>query len=260
MSAAYDAWQSLRSLTAARIALGRTGGSLPTRELLAFGTAHAEARDAVHAPLDENRLVAALEPFVGPVLRLTTDVVDRAEYLRRPDLGRRLSTASRQQVRNVVRPTEDFDLAVVVADGLSAPAVVQHAPDLLATLCQRLTAEGWRIAPVVLIRSGRVAVADEVGELLQARMALVLLGERPGLGTADSLGAYFVHGPRVGRTDAERNCVSNIRPGGLPLAQAADTLHYLLTSSRTRRLSGVALKDERGLERLSGGAAELNLE
>jgi ethanolamine ammonia-lyase small subunit len=251
----FDAWQSPRRLTAARIALGRTGGSLPTRELLAFGQAHAQARDAVHAPFDEERLTADLQPLGLEILRLATDAVDRTEYLRRPDLGRRLDAASRETLRQVVRPVDGFDLAVTLSDGLSAPAVIAQTPELLQELLPRLTTDGWRIAPLVIVRHGRVAVSDEVGELLGARISLVLLGERPGLGSADSLGAYFVHGPRPGWTDAERNCVSNIRPAGLPIPQAADTLHYLLSASRTRRLSGVQLKDDRGLSLLKNKTA-----
>lgn len=254
-----DAWQSLRQFTAARIALGRTGGSLPTRELLAFGQAHAQARDAVHAPFDEDQLTADLQPLGFDILRLATDAGDRNEYLRRPDRGRQLDAASRESLQQIMRPAESFDLAVTLSDGLSAPAVIAQAPALLQDLLPRLTADGWQIAPLVIVRRGRVAVSDEVGELLGARLALILLGERPGLGTADSLGAYFVHHPRPGRTDAERNCVSNIRPAGLPIAQAADTLHYLLTAARTKRLSGVQLKDDRGLAGLSAESAPKSL-
>ncbi len=253
--APFDAWQSLRQFTAARIALGRTGGSLPTRELLAFGQAHAQARDAVHAPFDEHRLAGALRPLGFEVLRLATDAVDRAEYLRRPDLGRRLDAAGRESLQQTVHPADGFDLAVILSDGLSAPAVIAQAPALLQELLPRLASEGWRIAPLIIVRHGRVAVSDEVGGILAARIALILLGERPGLGSADSLGAYFVHDPRPGRTDAERNCVSNIRPEGLPIAQATDTLHYLLTAARTKRLSGVPLKDDRGLAALKNDAA-----
>lgn len=254
-----DAWQSLRQLTAARIALGRSGGSLPTRELLAFSQAHAQARDAVHAPFEEDQLAADLRPLGLEVLRLATDASDRTEYLRRPDRGRRLNSASRETLQQVARPAEGFDLAVVLSDGLSAPAVNAQAPVLLQRLLPRLTDDSWRIAPLLIVRHGRVAVSDEVGELLGARLALILLGERPGLGSADSLGAYFVHAPRPGRTDADRNCVSNIRPAGLPIAQAADTLHYLLTTSRTKRLSGVPLKDDRGLTALRAEPAPKSL-
>lgn len=254
-----DAWQSLRELTAARIALGRAGGSLPTRELLAFSQAHAQARDAVHAPFDEDRLATELQPLGLDILRLATDATNRTEYLRRPDLGRRLDTASRESLQQIPHPEDGFDLAVILSDGLSAPAVIAQAPELLAGLLPRLTTEGWRVAPLAIVRHGRVAVSDEVGELLNARIALILLGERPGLGTADSLGAYFVHYPRPGRTDAERNCVSNIRPAGLPIAPAADTLHYLLTAARTKRLSGVHLKDDRGLVALNAASVPKSL-
>jgi len=242
-----DPWSFLRDATVARIALGRSGGSLPTRELLDFSLAHARARDAVHVPFDADALAAAFVAAGLPAIVAKSAATDRETFLRRPDLGRRLDEASREHVAHLKRADPLFDLALVVSDGLSAPAAMRHAPPLAIRLVEQLQSDGWAMPPIIVVRHGRVAIEDEIGELLSARLSLILLGERPGLGAPDSLGAYFVFDPRVGRTDAERNCVSNVRPEGLPIDAAAETLRYLLSESRTRRLSGVALKDERGL-------------
>ena len=241
-----DPWIGLRAHTAARIALGRAGGSLPTRELLDFNLAHARARDAVQAELDLTRLAGALAPLGLPLVTLASAAGTRLAYLQRPDLGRRLAPDSREELQRLAANAGAPDLVVIVSCGLSAPAAQRQAPPLLNLLIPRLHAEQWQLAPLVIVPRGRVAIEDEIGELLQARLALILLGERPGLSSPDSLGAYLVHTPRPGRTDADRNCVSNIRPEGLSLDAAAETLHYLLTASRVRGLSGIALKDERG--------------
>jgi ethanolamine ammonia-lyase small subunit len=238
-----DPWHPLRALTAARIALGRAGSSLPTRAHLDFQLAHARARDAVHHPADLDAVAAALDAAPFTRLCVTTRCADAGTYLKRPDLGRRLDDASRAVVRDV-RVDDGWDLAIVVADGLSGFAVERHAAPLAIELARRLGGEGWRIAPVAVVRHGRVAVGDEIGELCGASLVVVLIGERPGLSAPDSLGAYLTWGPRVGRTDAERNCVSNIRPDGLPVPQAADKLCWLLRESRRRQGSGVALKDD----------------
>jgi ethanolamine ammonia-lyase small subunit len=240
-----DPWEQLRSLTTARIALGRTGGSLPTRELLDFRLAHARARDAVHAPFDAADFAERLRSLGTEVLCLESAATTSTDFLRRPDLGRRLANASR--ARLTARANEiaaPCDLAIVLSDGLSSLAATEHAPPLLAALIPLLRESGWTLAPIVVIRHGRVALQDEVGELLRARLSLMLLGERPGLGAADSLGAYFTHAPRRGLTDVARNCVSNIRAEGLPPAEAARKLFYLMTQSRQRGLSGVELKDD----------------
>lgn len=264
-------WGALRQLTAARIAQGRAGVSLPTQAHLAFQLAHAQARDAVHLGLDAQAMTAALATLGGPVLALDSAAPDRATYLQRPDLGRRLSAASRQALIEHSGPELDtaeddpaarsHDLAVVVADGLSALATGRHALPLLQALLPGLRAAGWRLAPIALVRQARVAVADEVGQLLRARLVLILIGERPGLSSPDSLGAYLTWMPRVGRTDAERNCVSNIRPEGLAGPDAAAKLRYLLDEAASRQLSGVALKDETpvpgGLAAAGGSAAFL---
>ena len=240
-----DAWSDFRSLTAARIALGRAGGSVPTRELLDFGLAHAQARDAVIMPFDATDLVRDLQSTGLQAELLHSATTSREEYLRRPDLGRQLSAGSREKCVKLSQPTS-FDLSIIVSDGLSSRATI-HAQPLVTALHARLASRGWTIAPIIVVPFARVAIQDEIGSGLNARISLILLGERPGLGSPDSLGAYFVWGPKVGRSDAERNCVSNIRPEGLPLATAVATLEYLLTASRHLKLSGIALKDERQL-------------
>jgi ethanolamine ammonia-lyase small subunit len=241
-----DPWSDLRVHTRARIALGRAGGSLPTAELLGFAAAHAAARDAVWAELDLDRLGADLAPLGLPVLRLDSQAPDRATYLRRPDLGRRLDPASAASLSRAA-PPGGCDVALVLADGLSAAAVQAHAPALAGALAAGLGARGLRLGPVALARQARVALEDPIGAALGARAAVILLGERPGLGSADGLGAYLVLDPRPGRTDAQRNCVSNVRPEGLSVPAAAELLLWLIGEALRRGLSGVALKDERGL-------------
>jgi ethanolamine ammonia-lyase small subunit len=242
-----DQWHWLRTATSARIALGRAGGSLPTRAWLEFKSAHAAARDAVHNPFDAERLASEIVSLGVKVVIVDSDAPDRLIFLQRPDLGRRLSEASGYAMRESTRPDTSPDLAVIVSDGLSALAVERQVPPLLAALLPKLTADGWQVAPIVVARFGRVSLQDEIGHLLGAQLALTLIGERPGLGSPDSLGAYLVYAPRPGNTDANRNCVSNIRPEGLPCGTAAETLHYLLTESRRRQLSGIRLKDQRVL-------------
>jgi len=251
---APDPWAGLRAFTAARIALGRTGTSVPLREALAFRLAHAHARDAVYSTLDTARLLADLPALGLPVLQVRSQTGTRPQYLQRPDLGRRLAEASRAELAG--QAAGPYDLALVLADGLSATALNCHALPLLRRLVPTLQGAGWQLAPLVLAEQARVALADEVGHLLRARLVLVLLGERPGLSAPDSLGAYFTHGPRPGLTDEARNCVSNIRPEGLGYAAAADKLFFLLQASWRRQLSGVALKDETG--RLGEEATNLN--
>lgn len=237
-----DPYRSLRQVTSARIALGRAGGSLPTQAWLDFQSAHAAARDAVHQPLDVQQLLARLDTAGTAAMCLTSRASDRATFLKRPDLGRRLSQPSRETLEKAASP-DGCDLVVVISDGLSAQAAVEQAPPLLGHLIPKL--QGWSLAPLVIIPFGRVAIQDEIGQALGARLALMLLGERPGLGSADSLGAYVTYGPRLGRTDAERNCVSNIRPQGQTSDRAAEAIAYLLTHARTLGLSGVGLKDNR---------------
>ena len=235
---AADAWASLRRLTAARIGLARTGASLATAPLLEFRLAHARARDAVHAPLDEAALAAALAGLGLPVLCAASQAPDRRTYLLRPDLGRALAPGTLAAHRGA------YDLAIVVGDGRSAQAAGRHAPPLLKALRPTLRATGWSLAPLVVARHARVALGDAVAAALGAGSVLVLLGERPGLSAPDSLGAYLTWSPAPGTTDADRNCVSNIRPDGLDSQQAAFKLAFLLDRMRTMRASGLRLKDE----------------
>lgn len=240
-----DPWQALRRFTAARIALGRAGISQRTAAQLDFQLAHARARDAVHTPLDAAALQDAIEaawPKAGPCFTLHSMAADRTTYLQRPDLGRRLAAPSRAAL--AAHQGRDYDLALVIADGLSSCAVARHAAPLLAALRARLAADSWSVAPPAIVLQGRVAIGDEVCELLGARLVVVLIGERPGLSAPDSMGLYITWAPRVGLTDERRNCISNVRPAGLRYDDAAARLHYLLTEARRRRLTGVALKDE----------------
>jgi len=234
-------WAALRQWTAARIGLARSGASLATGPLLDFRLAHAQARDAVHEPLDVARLVAALAGCGQPVLEIASAAPDRRAFLMRPDLGRRLAATSDA----VLVPHQgDHDLAIVIADGLSARAVQSHAAPLLAEALPGLRADGWRIAPLVVVRQGRVAVGDAVATTLGARAVAMLIGERPGLSAPDSMGAYLTWQPGLGTKDADRNCISNIRPAGVGYADAAFKLVHLLRAIRRRGLSGVHLKDE----------------
>lgn len=229
------AWHALRQLTPARIGLGRAGDALTTRDQLELRLAHARAREAVHAELDVPALAAALADY-GPAICVASAARDRTTYLQRPDLGRRLGDGMAELL-----PAVGSDLAVVLADGLSPVAVQTHAPALIAAIAQRLP--GWQLAPPVIATQARVALGDEIGEALGARFVAVLIGERPGLSAADSLGIYLTHAPRPGRKDAERNCISNIRPPvGLSYAQAADTFAALLRAAERLGLTGVALK------------------
>ena len=199
----------------------------------------------MHGALDVEALRRDLEAVELPSIPVRSAVPDRATYLQRPDLGRRLDPDSRERLAAAAVP--GVDAVLVVADGLAAAAAGRHAVPLLASLVPRLRATRWRLAPVVVAEQARVALADEIGTVLGARLAVILLGERPGLSAPDSLGAYLTWEPRRGRTDAERNCVSNIRPEGLPCELAAERLLYLMTEARRRRLSGVALKEETGM-------------
>ena len=232
-----DPWQALRAHTAARIGLGRVGASMPTAELLRFGLAHAQARDAVHGRLDSVALAGALKAEGLASLQVKSMAPDRERYLLRPDLGRRLDPESRQLLEDAPRA----DIALVIADGLSAQAAMRHA--LPVALLLRDALGGWP-APVIIAQQGRVALGDDIGAALGARLAIVMLGERPGLSSPDSLGIYLTWGPTPGRMDSERNCISKVRPAGLGYAAAAHKLHFLVGQSLRRQLSGVALKDD----------------
>lgn len=237
-------WGTLRRFTDARIALGRAGHSLPTAPHLAFQLAHAMARDAVHLPFDAHGVAAGVQALGLDAVRLHSAAADRATYLQRPDLGRRLDEASRALLQQ--RPSAQVDLAFVVGDGLSALAIHQNAVPLIAATVQRLQADAqpWSIGPVAVVEQARVAVGDEAGAGLKARCVVVLIGERPGLSSPDSLGLYLTWNPQPGLTDANRNCISNVRPAGLAIEAAAAKLVHLLGAARTGRISGVGLKDD----------------
>jgi ethanolamine ammonia-lyase small subunit len=232
---ARDPWAKLRAATRARIGLGLAGDALALREVLDLQLAHALARDAVHAALDEAALEAALAPY--PALRVRSAAPDRGAYLRRPDLGRRLHP----DCRSLLAPG-GFDAAFVLADGLSATAVQRNAPAVFRACLARLG--GWSVAPAVVATQARVALGDEIGERLGARLVAVLIGERPGLSVPDSLGIYLTYEPRVGRRDSERNCISNIHgAGGLDPEAAAAKLAWLMREALSRKLTGTGLKD-----------------
>lgn len=247
-------WAGLKAFTNARIALGRAGNGLPTAPLLAFNLSHAQARDAVHQPLDAEALRRALEDAGFATLGAASAAPDREHYLRRPDLGRKLSDESRAALAEAGRERREGnegspDIVFVIGDGLSAFAAAKQALPLLQAMRERLNADaaaghGWRIGPVVVARQARVALGDEIGELLGAKLVAMLIGERPGLSSPDSLGVYLTWAPKVGCHDAMRNCISNVRPEGLPYEGAAHKLHYLLTHARRLGLTGVGLKDD----------------
>ena len=252
-----DPWRRLRDLTSARIALGRAGTSLPTSAQLDFQYAHAQARDAVHLPFDGDALAARLGERGRDCFSLHSAAPDRHVYLQRPDLGRQLDAASAEQLQaHAQAHPEGYDLAVVIADGLSALAVDRHSLAMLQRIDEQAGAEGWSLAPVCLVSQGRVAVADEVAQRLKARMVVILIGERPGLSSPDSLGLYFTYGPRVGLTDAARNCISNVRLEGMSYGMAAHKLLYLMREACVRKLSGVSLKDEAQVPLLEAGEVE----
>ena len=233
-------WADLRRLTAARIGLKRSGASLATQPLLEFQLAHARARDAVHAPLDVARLHGDIAALGVPALDVASAVSDKQSYLMRPDLGRQLAPAA---VATLSPLAGAYDVVFVVSDGLSASAVQSHAAPLLAAVLPDLRTQGLRIAPLVMARYGRVAIGDAIAAELGADYAVVLIGERPGLSAPDSMGAYLTWRPGAQTTDADRNCISNIRPDGIGYADAAFKLAHLLAAMRTQKLSGVQLKD-----------------
>ena len=257
-------WDGLRRFTDARIALGRAGHSLPTAAHLQFQLAHAQARDAVHVPLDSDRLIQGLQAQRFETLKLHSAVPNRHVYLQRPDLGRRLDEAAchtlqaqldQQSAQDPLTPASD--VCFVVADGLSALAVHNHAIDFLQCLLPHLQrdANPWRVAPVCVVEQGRVAIGDDIGERLAAKLVVVLIGERPGLSSPDSMGIYLTWAPRVGCTDAQRNCISNVRGAGLAPQAAALQLYQLMSGARRLKLTGVGLKVDAEVEMLTLDAA-----
>lgn len=238
-----DQWQFLQNYTPARIARGRVGHSLPTAELLKFQADHAQARDAVYSELKVLDLFQALlSTFNLEVLRLQSEVKSRSQYLQRPDLGRTINQASRKIL--LEEDASESDICFVIADGLSATAVNEHAFPFLNHLIPKLQTENWEIAPICIVEQGRVAIADEIGFLLKASIVIILIGERPGLTSPDSVGAYITYQPQLGLTDESRNCVSNIRPEGLNYELASEKIFYLLNEIKVKKISGVQLKDE----------------
>lgn len=243
-------WDTLKNFTDARIALGRVGVSLPTAAHLAFQLAHAQACDAVHLPFDALGMESGLQGLGLPTLRLHSQATDRALYLQRPDLGRRLDAASLKALadwQSQHGDVPDFDVAFVLVDGLSARAIHQNAVPLVTRMLQHLqddNRQSWTVAPLTVVSQGRVAIGDEVGATLRARTVVVLIGERPGLSSPDSMGLYLTWAPQVGTTDAARNCISNVRPAGLSVDAAASTLHTLLSKARLKQLTGIGLKDD----------------
>ena len=234
-------WARLRGFTAARIGLKRAGASLATAPLLEFRRAHARARDAVHAELDETRLSADIAGLGLPVLTVASAIADRQQFLLRPDLGRRLAPDADAAL---TRRAGSYGVVFVIVDGLSASSVQHHAQPVLAATLPALRADGWRVGPVVIARYGRVAIGDAIAMALRAECVVVLIGERPGLSAPDGMGAYLTWQPSIGTKDAERNCISNIRPDGIGYGDAAFKLAHLLRAIRARRLSGVRLKDD----------------
>lgn len=236
-----DEWCSLRSFTAARIALGRTGVSIPLKESLQFKMAHAHARDAVFSHLEKEMIFTALQFFQLPVFFLNSKTADRQTYLQRPDLGRRLNEDSVSKLINF--KSKGYDVCISIADGLSSTAVNMHAVKVLMLLVPLLQELKISVAPFCIVEQGRVAINDEIASLLKSKLSLILIGERPGLSSADSMGAYLTYEPVAGLTDESRNCISNIRPDGLGYTAAAEKILYFIRESMRLKISGVQLKD-----------------
>ena len=236
-----DPWQSLKTYTDARIALGHTGGAIPLKEVLQFKLAFAHAKDAVYSELDWQKLEQRLEQLAIPYLKLHSRAASRSVYLQRPDWGRSLNDASVAFLKEI--PAIVNDVAIVLADGLSATAINQHAIPLLQRLLPLLQKANYRVAPITVVEQARVAIGDEIGHLLRTQLVIVLIGERPGLSSPYSMGAYLTYAPQPGLTDERRNCISNIRPEGLPYEMACQKLYYLIQESLRLKLSGVDLKD-----------------
>ncbi len=236
-----DAWQSLKAFTSARIALGRTGSAMPLKEVLEFKLAHAHARDAVYSFLNEPELRNDLAAFNIPTLVLNSQASDRNQYLKRPDAGRLLNEDSIKLLQSLYAPP--CDVAMILADGLSATAINKHAVPLFQLLVPMLSYSNFSIAPLTIVHQARVAIGDSIGYYLNARYSIVLIGERPGLSSPDSLGVYLTYKPTIGLTDESRNCISNIRLEGMSYKAAAEKILYLVRESFRLQYSGVALKD-----------------
>jgi ethanolamine ammonia-lyase small subunit len=239
-----DPLSFLKAFTRARIAIGSVGTSIPTKQSLQFKLAHAHARDAVYSAMDSEQLAETLMQFSLPVLQLHSRAESRAQYLQRPDMGRLLDEYSINRLTDQI--TGD-DVVIIVADGLSALAIHENILALLQLLIHKLLTAKLKVGPLCLVQQGRVAIGDPIADALNAKLSIVLIGERPGLSAADSMGAYLTYAPKPGLKDNSRNCISNIRPGGLDHATAADKVFYLVQEAFKRKLSGVELKDNEGL-------------
>jgi len=231
---------ALKEFTAARIAIGRVGTSIPIKQSLEFKLAHAHARDAVYSVLDVDGLTNNFKPYNLPVLHLHSKAFTRHKYLKRPDLGRQLSE---EWIALLNDNNAGADVAIIIADGLSATAVNENSFYLLEILIPMLQGAGLTVAPLCLVEQGRVAIGDDIGHFLKAKITVLLIGERPGLSAADSMGAYLTYGPKPGLTDESRNCISNIRPLGLTHKPAAEKIFYFINEALKRKLTGIALKD-----------------
>jgi ethanolamine ammonia-lyase small subunit len=248
-----DPWRQLKSHTRARIAIGRVGSSLPTKEVLDFGLSHAMARDAVHLALDIEVLELDIKKHGFDTIRAKSMAPDRATYLLRPDMGRRLHEHSLLQLQNLPH-TKPIDFLIVVGDGLSSLAVARHAAPLLAEI-KHACPNTWSVGRVVIASQARVAIGDEIGQALNAKIVAMLIGERPGLSSPDSLGIYLTYNPKLGLSDADRNCISNVRPEGLQYAAAAKKLIWLAKEAMRLKLTGVALKDESDVQEIGQQAS-----
>lgn len=254
-----SSWESLKIHTKARIAIGRCGSSIPTKESLAFNLAHARAIDAVHVPLQKESVKNTLEEICdSQVLLIQSGATDRAVYLQRPDLGRTLSEDSIRLIKEAQKESA-YDIALVVADGLSSVAIESNIYSLFSMLLPELKRRNYSLAPICVVEQGRVAVADSVAGLFNARMSIVFIGERPGLTSPDSMGIYITYAPVSGTTDERRNCISNVRRDGLSYTAANSKLLYLVDESFRRKLSGVNLKDEQDDMQLSESDTSLVL-
>jgi len=237
-----DSWEVLKKYTAARIALGKTGVSIPSNQNLTFKLAHALARDAVYNLLDKNKLFDHLELLQHPFLFLQSCAIDKKQYLQRPDFGRKLN----QQSIDIIHKEDskiDYDICINISDGLSADAVNKHAMPLMHLLIPMLKEKNYSFAPICVIEQGRVAISDETGFVLNSKMSIILIGEMPGLSATDSLGVYLTYNPKVGNNDALRNCISNIRPEGLTYDIAAQKIIALINEAMRLKMTGVGLKD-----------------
>ncbi|MBD2700346.1 ethanolamine ammonia-lyase subunit EutC [Spirosoma sp. BT702] len=241
-----DEWASLRTYTKARIALGKTGVSVPLKESLAFKLAHAHAKDAVYSQLQIDDLQAKLAPAGLPIHVLHSQASSRDIYLQRPDFGRRLDDTSVKLLNQLQSPSAD--ICIIVADGLSATAVMRNAGLVVRRLIEKAQLASYSLAPILLVEQGRVAITDAIGDLLRPKLAVILIGERPGLSSFDSLGAYLTYAPKSGLTDERRNCISNIREEGLKPSQAADKIMHLIQAAFRLQLTGIALKEDDGLD------------